>query len=164
MGIDLNSDERVAIWTVSKRWRKWYIFFFSVSVLLTMGFITWHEVWVKDNDSATITILAIGQHASPMLISLAIGNIVFVDLLRLLKHGRDVILMLSDLVIDAVRKHKARKATLVSEQKATLVSKQRERDQDWNTALEAAGLTPEQKARIGEALARKHDGKEEKPA
>ena len=102
------------------------------------------------------TILAIGQHASPMLISLAIGNIVFVDLLRLLKHGRDVILMLSDLVIDAVRKHKARKATLVSEQ--------RERDQDWNTALEAAGITPEQKARIGEALARKHDGKEEKPA
>ena len=64
--------------------------------------------------------------------------------------------MLSDLVIDAVRKHKARKATLVSEQ--------RERDQDWDTALEAAGLTPEQKARIGKALARKHDGKEEKPA
>ena len=148
MGIDLNSDERVAIWTVSKRWRHWYIFFFSVSVLLAMGFITWHEVWVKDSDSATNTILAIGQHASPMLIALAIGNIVFVDLLRLLKHGRDVILMLSDLVIDAVRKHKARKAALVSEQ--------REREQEWNTALEAAGLTPEQKATIGEALARKH--------
>ena len=156
MGIDLNSDERVAIWTVSKRWRNWYIFFFSVSVLLATGFITWHEVWVKDNDSATNTILAIGQHASPMLISLAIGNIVFVDLLRLFKHGRGAILMLSDLVIDAVRKHKARKVALVSEQ--------REREQAWNTALEAAGLTPEQKATIGEALARKHDGKEEKPA
>ena len=158
MGIDPNSDERVAIWTVSKRWRNWYIFFFfsSVSVLLAMGSITWHEVWVKDNDSVTNTILAIGQHASPMLISLAIGNIVFVDLLRLLKHGRDVILMLSDLVLDAVRKHKARKAALVSEQRA--------REQELHTVLEAAGLTPEQKAKIKEVLARKYDGKEEKPA
>ena len=127
-----------------------------MSVLLAMGFITWHEVWVKDNDSAANTILAIGQHASPMLISLAIGNVVFVDLLRLLKHGRDVILMLSDIVLDAVRKHKARKAALVSEQI--------EREQEWHAALEAAGVTPEQKAKIKEVLVRKHDGKEEKPA
>ena len=127
-----------------------------MSVLLATGFITWHEVWVKDNDSATNTILAIGQHASPVLISLAIGNIVFVDLLRLLKHGKDVILMLSDLVIDAVRKHKARKADLVSEQI--------EREQEWHAALEAAGVTPKQKAKIEEVLARKHSGKEKKPA
>ncbi len=156
MGIDLNGDERVAIWTVSKRWRNWYIFLFSVSVLLAMGFITWHEVWVKDNDSVPDTVLAIGQHASPVLIALAIGNIVFVDLLRLLKHGKDVIIMLSDLVIDAVRKHKARKAALVAEQ--------RERERAWHAALEEAGITPEQKAKIEEVLARNRAGKEKEPA
>ena len=73
-----------------------------------------------------------------MLISLAIGNIVFVDLLRRAQTldypGWDTY-WLSDLVIDASAQ------TQVLAKAALGIGNKDEREQEWNTALEAAGLT-----------------------
>ena len=106
-------DDRSPIWTVTKRWRTWYLLIFTISVVFMTSLVAYQETAVNDRDTLRATILAIGHNISPIYIALAIGTAVLVDVLRIIKDivtdMKGVISLLSDMLRQALRKQAKRR-------------------------------------------------------
>ena len=109
-----DQDERVPLWSVSKRWRRQFLSLFFVGVIVILGFSSWHEIWVKDEDSPWETVMAIAQSASISFIPLAVGLGVLLDAADFVKttfgNAKEVIVVFSEMLKDALKRHRERKA------------------------------------------------------
>ncbi len=110
---------------------------------MVFGFALWHEIWIEDGDSAWETVLAIAQTMAICLVPLAVGIGVLLDVARFIKitsrNVKEVIVMLSELLSDALKRHRARRAEEERRQAEVAQLKQQvEQDAEEKTRLSKA--------------------------
>ncbi len=78
--------DRESIWTVPRAWRGLYFVLFSVQVIVCAGLVIWHEVFLKSEDSALETFMAIGRGAAPFVLVVAAETVILVEVLFMLSE------------------------------------------------------------------------------
>ena len=69
---------RVSIWSISQNWGVIYYILFSAQTTLALSLISWREIFVRDRDTATETLIAIGQASAPLILTIAAETLVIV--------------------------------------------------------------------------------------
>lgn len=135
-----NQDERVPIWSVSKQWRRQFLSLFFIGVIVVLGFSLWHEIWIKDEDSAWETAMAIAESASVSFIPLAVGLGILLDAIGFVKttlgNAKGVAMVFTEMLQDALKRHRARRAEEERRQEEVARLKQQvEQDAEAKTRL-----------------------------
>ena len=78
--------DRESIWTVPRAWRGLYFVLYSVQVIVCAGLVIWHEVFLKSEDSALETFMAIGRGAAPFVLVVAAETVILVEVLFMLSE------------------------------------------------------------------------------
>ena len=69
---------RVSIWSISRNWGQIYYILFSAQTTIALGLISWHEIFVRDKDTPTETLIAIGQASAPLILTIAAETLVII--------------------------------------------------------------------------------------
>lgn len=69
---------RVSIWSISQNWGVIYYILFSAQTTLALCLISWREIFVRDRDTATETLIAIGQASAPLILTIAAETLVII--------------------------------------------------------------------------------------
>ena len=69
---------RVSIWSISRNWGQIYYILFSAQTTIALCLISWHEIFVRDKDTPTETLIAIGQASAPLILTIAAETLVII--------------------------------------------------------------------------------------
>ena len=69
---------RVSIWSISQNWGVIYYILFSAQTTLALCLISWREIFVRDRDTPTETLIAIGQASAPLILTIAAETLVII--------------------------------------------------------------------------------------
>ena len=69
---------RVSIWSISQNWGVIYYILFSAQTTVALCLISWREIVVRDRDTPTETLIAIGQASAPLILTIAAETLVIV--------------------------------------------------------------------------------------
>ena len=69
---------RVSIWSISQNWGVIYYILFSAQTTVALCLISWREIFVRDRDTATETLIAIGQASAPLILTIAAETLVII--------------------------------------------------------------------------------------
>ena len=71
-------SERVSIWSISPNWGAIYYILFSAQTTAALCLISWQEIVVRDKDTPTETLIAIGQASAPLILTIAAETLVII--------------------------------------------------------------------------------------
>ena len=69
---------RISIWSISRNWGQIYYILFSAQTTIALCLISWREIFVKDRDTPTETLIAIGQASAPLILTIAAETLVII--------------------------------------------------------------------------------------
>ena len=69
---------RVSIWSISRNWGQIYYILFSAQTTIALCLVSWHEIFVRDRDTPTETLIAIGQASAPLILTIAAETLVII--------------------------------------------------------------------------------------
>ena len=69
---------RVSIWSISPNWGAIYYILFSAQTTAALCLISWQEIVVRDKDTPTETLIAIGQASAPLILTIAAETLVII--------------------------------------------------------------------------------------
>lgn len=76
--ISLPESDRVSIWSIAGGWGTVFYILFSIQVAVIVAIVGWREIFMKTNDTAVDTILAIGAGSAPNIFTAAAINIAII--------------------------------------------------------------------------------------
>ena len=131
MNRDLDSGQRVTIWSVPEDWQRWYLALFNIQILCLLGVVCWHEVATAPGSAGAIDVLvSVGSSMAGLIILVAAESIFLTDVTKML------FTMISDRYLR--RQHAKGVAEGLTEGR----TEERQRWLEWNErrmAAEAAG-------------------------
>ena len=131
MNRDLDSGQRVTIWSVPEDWQRWYLALFNIQILCLLGVVCWHEVATAPDSAGAIDVLvSVGSSMAGLIILVAAESIFLTDVTKML------FTMISDRYLR--RQHAKGVAEGLTEGR----TEERQRWLEWNErrmAAEAAG-------------------------
>lgn len=71
-------SERVSIWSISPNWGAIYYILFSAQTTAALCMVSWREIVVRDKDTPTETLIAIGQASAPLILTIAAETLVII--------------------------------------------------------------------------------------
>lgn len=69
---------RVSIWSISHNWGVIYYILFSAQTTIALSLVSWREIFVRDRDTPTETLIAIGQASAPLILTIAAETLVII--------------------------------------------------------------------------------------
>ena len=82
-------SDRVSIWSIAKPWVTLFYILFAIQIVGVVCLVSWREIFIKTDDTAVETALAIGAGSAPNIITAAAVSLVIVLL-------AEVIVMLAE--------------------------------------------------------------------
>ena len=71
-------SDRVSIWSIARPWGTIYYVLFSLQITGVICLVSWREIFIKTDDTAVDTILAIGTGSAPNVLTAAAVSLVLV--------------------------------------------------------------------------------------